>query len=276
MNLSRIILLAAPLWLAACSTTPPAPAYMDADGYSKELAQTNPDVVRVVRHEQFKNVLLVKREAGSEANSHPQRLSTGVVSAALRSVQITRGGGVAEDLFDKEASNEINELSGMLVEALALAGPDEDVLFHFPQTQRNALLAENLMLNGRVFVRNQQLHIIFGEMRDYYEGMWLRAKLLRKFKVPSRAAQQLENRTVVATSLVSLGGNGRKDWAVIDLTRVALPAGIEQPHLEAVQPVAQPQASVAERLQKLQQLKERGLISEEEYQAKRRQILDSL
>lgn len=274
MKFSRLLLLASPLLLLACASSGPVTDYMDRDGYSVQIAPggryANPDIVRVVSQDRFKNMLLVKREAGSEPNAHPYRLDRDALVNTLKPLRVSASGGKPEMLFDKDRPEELKELVTLLADALVQAGPDEDVLFHFPTSRGFGLLRENVMLGGRAFVAGNQLNVVFANVHESYEGQWLRAGILRIFPVATRAEVRLRSRALVKGENLQVV---RPDWLRVDLTPVATTPA--KSTLVPPAPAA-PAASVGERLQKLQQLKDKGLITDEEYQTKRKQLLDQL
>lgn len=276
MNSSRLALVLA-LLVTACATPGPSTDYLDNDGYTIKIASEgkdrNPDIVRVVRQEQFKNMLVVKREAGSDAVQHPQQLDPAAVSALLKQIKIRRSRGEPELLFDDDHADELREFSAWLSEGLALAGPDNDLLFHYPQNRGLGLIRENLMTTGRVFVSDGKLNIIFGDIQEYYEGQWLRAKLLPKFKAASRKQAVLQGREVVNTTNAKLASPARKDWVQISLTAVPASAARRADGGPAAAPAP---ASASDRLLKLKDLHDKGLITNDEFEAKRKQIIDGL
>ena len=273
MNPTRFAAAAVLLALSACATGPNT-NYMDNDGYSIRIdvngREHNPDIVRVVRQEQFRNMLLVKREAGSEANQHPFTIEAEALAGLLQKIKVRHNKDAPKFLFDKERGAELRQFSQWLSEALALAGPGEEVLFHFPQERGFGFLSEPLMTTGRVFVKDQQLNLIFGDIQMPYQGQWMRAGNLRHFKPASRAASNLESDEMVVDA--KSGRVNRKDWVQLDTT---LPDATGNTRMPGAVP-QEPPASAEQRLQKLLQLKAKGLISDEEYQQKRQQILNQI
>lgn len=273
MNFLRTILLLTPLLVAACATPGPNTDYLDDDGYSRNIAaggkDPNPDIVRVVQQEQFKNMLLVKREAGSPVNQHPVTIDAEELGKRLKSIRVRHGKDKPRSLFDDDHPQELREFSKWLAQALAEASPDTDILFNFPQERGMGFLSEHVMLTGRAFVIDDQLNIIFSHIADYYQGQWLRANMVRKFNRPSRQQSVLEGREVVDAVKAPRAQPARGDWVQISLADAA-------PAARATAPAPTGQLRAAERLQKLQSLKDKGLINDEEYQQKRQQILNDL
>lgn len=282
MNSIRCLLLALPLLLAACATPGVNTEYLDDDGYSVKIASggkaNNPDIVRVVYQEQFKNMLLVKREAGSQPNQHPATITPEELGRLLKPLTVRYGKDKPEPLFSDDQPTELTTFATWLSDALTAAGPDQDIVFHLPQTRGLWLLTEKMMLSGRAFVVDGKLNIIVAHVREGYEGQWVRAGVLRKFKPATRATKVLEDRELVARPPVTLAQPGRGDWVQLDLSAVLQRQAAHRDAGAAPRAgdVVQPRSSAAERLQKLQSLKDKGLISDEEYQSKRQQILGDI
>lgn len=275
MNFLRSTFILLPVLLAACANTGPSTDYLDKDGYSVKIAsqgaERNPDIVRVVRQEQFKNMLVVNREPGSEPNQHPLQIEPAALGTLLQEIRITRSKGEPEHLFDDDHLPELKEFSKWLADALATAGPGHDILFHFPQNRGLGLITENMMTTGRVFVRSGKLNIIFGDIQQYYEGQWLKAHIAPRFEIASRKASILQGRDLVNHTRAKRAEPTRNDWVVLNLEAIspATMQGISRPG-------GQVSGSAEDRLQKLQQLKSKGLISDEEFEIKRKQILDNI
>lgn len=264
MNLYRISFLALSLSLTACANRAPNTDYMDNDGYTVKVVSDeyfrNPDILRVVEQEQFRNVIVVKREANSSPNQITPDINPEAIEGALLQIKIRRN-KEPQALF---LANETKILSLGLAKALSSTKENEEVVFYYPQERGAGLIKENLMTTGRVFVHNGRLNIIFGGIQEAYEGQWLQARMLRRFNPGSRLASKLTDWSIVNNKQATVDAS-RKDWVQIKLVAdVTSPAKIAAP------------ITTEGRLQKLQQLKDKGLINEEEFKVKRQQILDSL
>lgn len=264
MNLYRISFLALSLSLAACANRGPNTDFMDNDGYTVKVVTDeyfrNPDILRVVEQEQFRNVIVVKREANSTPNQITPDLNPEAIEGALQQIKIRRN-KEPQALF---LANETKILSLGLAKALSSTKENEDVVFYYPQERGGGLITEKLMTVGRVFVQNDKLNIIFGTIQETYEGQWLKARMLRRFKPGSRQASNLTDWSVINNKQATVDAT-RKDWVQIKLVAdAAAPAKTAAP------------VTAESRLQKLQQLKDKGLINDDEFNVKRQQILDSL
>jgi hypothetical protein len=265
------------LILTACGSLPKQEHYMDNDGFTLKIAgpgdERNPDIQRVVWQSQFENVLLVKRELGSALNQHPQALPAHLLRAQLEAVKVNTSGDV-EPLFSAE---ELERLVPTLALALSAATPDQDVLVHLTQ-EKSALLVmrEKMMLTLRVFASEGRLHLMVGTIRGGFEGMFQRAGVLKHFDVPVRAAARMNLGKLVADGAVTYAQAGRTDWVSWPIQPIVAVVPAAQQITPASSVNTTPTLDVQQRLQVLQGLKDKGLLTDSEYQEQRRRILDSL
>jgi Short C-terminal domain len=207
-----------------------------------------------------------------QPNDHPIELTLDRIIAILASIDIqATGDGKPEPLFTRSA---VQVLAPHLLQGLRQASPKEDVTFAVIGLHGalHGLAKSPKVTTGRVFYKEGRLNIIVGlaqqEVRDRddrrlfpftpgarqkaSEGEW------RLLAQPARKGCTLE----------------RKDWVIFS-------DEWQEPAAELSAP-AQPGKgtndgrTAAERLTALKDLRDKGLISEEEYQKKRAQILDGL
>lgn len=251
--------------LSGCATPSITGHYMDPDGYTYRVVNTNrnhnPDIVSVVFQEQFKNVLIVKREQGSAPNNHPLEIESEDIVSLLKQVKIRKSDAEPEAMFESE---ELLELSKWLPKALRQATPDQDIIVHFIQKRGWGFISENVMTTWRMFVADGQLNIIFGNIQDHYEGQWLHTNVLRMYNPGTREKSQLDEWQVLKNKNTISTEKQRKDWIKISLRK----QGIVTPSAPA------PSAEI--RLEQLKNLKDKNLIDDGEYQEKRKQILENL
>ena len=175
--------------------------------------------------------------------------------------------GKSQPLF---VSDEIGDLIEPLAQALAAAEPGDDLLLLSATRRGDNVLAPATGLTARLFVQSDLLHVIVHDARLEFMGAWIGTRIPPKFSYGTRARAS----DVVLQS--ATGQARRSDWQ-------ALPLGTT-----AVAPSAAPAAPAApardngfyqeqeQRLRGLKRLLEQGLISEAEYQQKRREIVLSL
>jgi len=217
-----------------------------------------------------------------QPNEHPAKMSAEKLTGMLSSITYRSAGSQkAEPLLTEQS---IQALAPLLQEALQQAQPGEDVTFAviglysslhgFAKTPR--------VTTGRVFVRSGTLNVIFGllqqEVRDRDD------RRLYPFTPGSRDEIAAGDWTVKVADLPG-AGMLRKDWVAFGGSwQPPAPAvAAEVPRPAAAGSAGQPSKgskgdsrTPAERLSVLKDLKESGLISEEEFRSKRLEILNSL
>lgn len=295
----------APRWLApailcAGVTLAPAPAAFAASWTdflfgSKNASVDKPAVPsdrRVWRIGEFTAIQRAQREAGAPANQHPAAIAPETLRQLLAPVRLVVGNGT-QPLF---APDEISDLIEPLAEALSVAQPGDDLLLLSTHRRGGGVLVAPLGLTARLFVQDNALHLIVHEARRDFVNAYIGSRIAPTFTFGSRAKAG-------AVTLQDPGATLRRaDWLAIPVNRVAAAAPAPQPVvLPAAAPGVPPKAQTApapapaapaaatavrpapasadeveQRLLTLKRLRERGLISEEEYQQKRREILQSL
>jgi hypothetical protein len=239
------------------------------------------------------------------ANSHPQDLD-GRLRPALASLRI--------DLPDLEKTapvftrSELEQATGPLLQAFRMAAPDEDVAIAIEGAHPGNYGFHRSIITARLFIQNgDELHVIFGKLHDAvddYDSPWHAEPTdyrIKPFEPGSRCQKAgKEFPAIIASPGVQFQqqeGTARKNWLAISLSAppqptqapmpMAMPPATQPPTVtappavhgtEAVMPKAtEPlQKSLEEKLQILKNLKDKGLISDQEYQEKKKEILDSL
>jgi hypothetical protein len=166
--------------------------------------------------------------------------------------------------------------------ALAQAGPEEDVAFAVIGDFKAVygLAKEQMYTSGRVFYRDGKLNIIFGEIHAKY---WANTdRRLYPLTPGSRAKSSVHTWALlnqVDQEFYSGPEGQRSDWVVLDLASMEARAAMGEKaatQTPAVVPFYGAQKSVEERLQILNDLKNKKLITNEEYEKKRLDILKDL
>jgi hypothetical protein len=219
----------------------------------------------------------------AQPNEHPLDLTLDRVTAILESIEMRADdGGKPEALLTRPA---VQALAPQLRRALQQASPTEDVTFAIIglHDALYGLAKSPKVTTGRVFYKAGKLNIIVGlvqqEVRDRDD------RRLFPF-TPGIRKKPLEGEW---TLLPQHGQNGytqiRKDWVAFSTEWQATVA--QPPVAEKIVPStsARPAPSIkqsndarnpAERLNTIKELKEKGLISEEEYRSKRMEIFNTL
>lgn len=240
---------------------------------------------------EFDQVHSVAAEAGA-SNQHPASLSAEAISKMLQQVQVLEGKKEVALLEEDGAQS----LATGIVAALSKATSTQDAIFLVTNRSATGFVSGKQGNSGRAFITPQGLNIIFGETHVEFFNAYRATRLMRKFDFGSRQKASNPAANVVLKSAYLQAG--RKDWLVFPLqaqavTQVVAPAvqyvganhqAVGQPAAgAAVAPTAPMPASVEQnyaaqeaRLKGLKRLREQNLITEEEYQAKKREILKDL
>lgn len=203
---------------------------------------------------------------------------------------------------------EIEVLSGLFADALAAATPEQDILFriHGGKEQLGGITSRKTINTGRAFWQDNRLHIIFGEVHGGDKTKWLYGQkqkdtYVRKFGSRTSASDRVK--VVFApvagiTQYKDSSGRIRTDWISIDAdiilgkaetepTQARLeqqPAASTPSTTDTPQTVAAPNSAISAeqersfilklRLKELKELRDDGLITEELYQQKTKEVLD--
>lgn len=266
-------------------------------------------VVSVEYEGLYSNVRIERSEPGAEPNQHPIAIDAVAMRSLLASLQLP--GPKTEPLL---TAAELDQIAAPLASALRKAAADQDVTFAV--SDRHGYLgplAPRAVTTARVFRREGQLQVIAGLVRHDFENQFRGTGYLIPFEPGSRAKAVNSDARIAVEA--GAGNNRRPDWAVLWLdAKPAAPATVAAPAAApsaapaapstSTAPAATPAAAavvpapragsvpetapaampdsdtiyrnVSERLKALQRLRDAGLITEPEYQEKRRQILKDM
>lgn len=217
------------------------------------------------------------------ANDHPANLDRSRLSATLAALRLAeKGEAVAIPLFTEY---QLEVLSEQIGSALSRATPSEDVTFAIVGNHVSFLgIAKRpKVTTGRVFVSRGKMNIIFGQAHEEVSDRDDRR--LKPF-IPGSRTKAPDASFPDISSAAGRAGYSKQapNWLVLSLLE---PAAL---HVESVQPSAaepvvrqqQPlprpvqAGNPEERLRTLNNLREKQLITDEEYRSKRQQILDGI
>ena len=228
-------------------------------------------------------------------NDHPVKISARTLSAVLVSLRAVPDRRRPRDtVVNVELSDAIplfsqaaaQRLGKVLAVALRDAKPDEDIVF---QSKDNAALfgfvSRPVHTTARLFWKGGRLHAVFGTV---HKGIVKRMVMGRKVGLvnpPREAGRGSNARSDYQIALTpgvrharTRDGKLRTNWIVIDADIAANEAVAEERPTTA-KPAARraaPARSLEDRLRRLKKLRRDGLISERDYRAKVREILDEL
>jgi hypothetical protein len=244
------------------------------------------------------------KKSGARAGlryDHPATLSSERVATVLAAVEVEefslfkwRNEGallVAED---------VAKLAPRLTEGLRKATPDQWVYFSVRNVPRAFTLGAVRFSDGIAFVKDGKLNLVFDNI-GYVENVDIQPSRLDPRDATTSASLRLAAKAPdalgAAPPLVPGDrwlGHERTNWLVFDLAPAAEPASrspavattpptvvvpaAEAPAGAAAAPSAQPPAAQdpEERLRRLKDLRDKGLITPEEYETKRQEILKGL
>ena len=218
---------------------------------------------------------------------HPATLSSEQVGKILAAV------GIEEFSFFKWrdesvllAAEDVPQLAPRLTEGLRKAGADQWVYFSVRNVPKALTFGAVRFSDGIAFVKDGKLNLVFDNI-GYVENVDTLPS-----KMDPRDAKTSENVRLTAKAPEVRGGppalvpgdrwlgSERRNWLVFDLASTSFAAPPEQPRSAAAPVPAAPEPSAspdpAERLRRLKDLLDRGLITADEYEKKRQEILNGL
>ncbi len=217
-------------------------------------------------------------ETGAVDNQHPYRISAEKLTAELTALKANGNltiRGEASVFTEDQAASLGRDLSA----ALARARPDQDVTFQsggrrgiFGRYSRPAFST------GRMFVREGRINLIMGVIQEYPD-IDNNALYDNLYPVGTRT-QRVESGWDLQPGAGRLEEQ-RGDWLsfMLDSDSASSTGDLTSGSAEQPQTDKDREAKTdgaAQRLQVLEDLKLKGLITEQEYRAKRQQILDDL
>jgi hypothetical protein len=254
-------------------------------------------VVKVVYQGTYDRVRIERAEAGAPALRHPVTpLSAEQLRGALAALR--RVDGSERELFN---ADELAVIVPPLVQALGEVTPQQEV--SFAVTGRHGALGplvERSVTTGRLFRDDGGLQLIVGLGQKPFESEYLGSGVLIAFE-PGRRAAPVSPALKIGAQGTS--GQRRADWVALALAPAGGAAAAAPPAGAPAVPAAAPAAAAPtppttpgpaaaqpaprtrdaaflaeqeERLKTLKRLRDQNLITEEEYQQKRREILQLL
>ena len=200
--------------------------------------------------------------------AHPSEMDTKLVARALGTLKYQQIAffkwGKPKPVFKEE---EVQLLSGYIASALAEATDAQLVNFCLRGRRTELIFPKSVLTCGLVFARDDRLHIVFSpllvaedELEEATDGI----------PTDPRRRYELKQRRIFAEPPVlypprdegnPLLKKPHTNWAVVDVKRLG---------------EAEAGSDIEARLKKLKELFEKGLITEEEYEQKKKEILEDL
>jgi len=255
---------------------------------------------RIWRIRDFTSVQLLAHEAGAPDNQHPVKLNVEALRLQLAQFKAADLRGTPQPLF---AADELAEITEPLVQAFANAEPGDDVLL-LSSSRRDNFLAPPTAVTARLFIENGNLNFIAHDSSFEFVHIVRSTSMSPNFIYGSRGKAS----EVKLSSAAPGAGNRRGDWLTVSLNlattapvpapvpplvvaappaaaATVVPAAAAQPAPAAAPaavaaPVVKPADAKADEIERrlvaLKQLRDKGLITDDEYKQKRKDILQSL
>jgi len=219
-------------------------------------------------------------EPVSMGYDHPAELTTEQVAKLLTAAEYEEFSFMAWRSKGRVfIDSEVEKLAKPLAEALAQATPNQWVHFAVTGQKVELFFKTRHLTDGICFIQDGRFNLVLGNMnvelinpdkelykrdprdRLYTDSLRLKVKPDLGIALPPivQGDPWLEKE--------------RRNWLTYDLVKF-FAAG--EPAAEPVEATPEPQPDATERLQKLKELYDNGLISEEEYEQKRKEILEDL
>lgn len=219
---------------------------------------------------EFTRIELVPREAGAEPNQHPATLTPDALRDQLAHVRFVAPSGSRQALF---ANDELAELAGTLSQAFERADPADDVLLLSSARREGGMLGSPMAVTARLFVQGGNLQFIAHDARFDFYDTYRGTRTLPRFVFGSRSAAG-------SVTLEAAGATSKRaDWLSIPVAAVApaAAAAVPQPaQTPTPAKAADKNEDIERRLETLKRLRDKNLISEDEYQQKRKELLQQL
>lgn len=228
-------------------------------------------------------VALEKLEGNVAVNNHPTEISAEKLATILSSIMVKTPDSKTEEKLFTEQSVEV--LAPEMSQAFKKANQNQDVVFAIIGLHKSlfGFAKSPKVTTGRAFYKDGRLNVIFGfAQQDFNER---EDRRLHPF-VPGSREKSLDGEWSIVAQPERNGFNLlRKDWVTISgewQMPVAQPAAVGrnvptvQPQLSKPAKPGSDTRNPSERLITLNELKDKGLISEEEYRLKRTEILNGL
>lgn len=223
------------------------------------------------------SVTLVSIDKGKNTpvspNNHPVVLSDDLLIGLLSSIQIR------DTLKEKPGAlfteGALQLMVPYLQEAFRKAGPDDDVAFVIVGLYKSWVASRPMVSTGRLFYKDGKLNLILGvvkqELRYKADGSDRDFRLL---VTGSRQTVSQGEWSLVPTEERPFE-LPRRDWVVLDpkVAFVVAPVTVAPVAKAVAAPVKKGARPLTERLATLNDLKAKGLITDEEYKVKRAEIM---
>lgn len=223
---------------------------------------------------------ITESELIGQKNSQPVVLNEQDILKFLSSIKIVKNKNTTEPLFTEEQQS---NLAKYLAIGLKKASPHQDILFSLAKEKRalGGLKKQTYFIAGRAFFNDGILNLIIGEYNrlanNAYETAYdptNQGLVEYDFNYGERLTPKFPFNEELAFTLSSVTmKSGRTDWVTVnvaELHNTTLSTDIVK---EALKPH---EDTLIKRFKTLEKLKKEGLITQEEYEQKRKVLLENL
>ncbi len=236
-------------------------------------SERDDQVVAYVWQQQGQFIRIETAESGAISHQHPFSLTSKQIAHALGQVRFTKA--ATAPILTNDA---IERIAAPLAEALGSATPEQEVTFAVTYRPPGiGLLMPRRVTTGRLFRENDGLHLIIGLLQTPYEEEMLATGMRIAFNPGSRHHRIQKGWSLNSDKLISHPVTERDDWILISPTAWSGSANSETtPQQHGPESQSTGYKQLEERLEALKRLRDKGLISEQTYEQKSRQILEEL
>ncbi len=223
---------------------------------------------------------ITESELIGQKNSQPVVLNEKDILKFLSSIKIVKNKNATESLFTEEQQS---NLAKYLVIGLKKASPHQDILFSLAKEKRalGGLKKQTYFIAGRAFFNDGILNLIIGEYNRLANSAYEMAYdptnqglVEYDFNYGERLTPKFPfNEELVFTLSSVTMKSGRTDWVTVNVAELHNTTLSPDIVKEALKPHKD---TLIERFKTLEKLRKEGLITQEEYEQKRKVLLENL
>ncbi|MBI2346249.1 MAG: hypothetical protein HYV03_05080 [Deltaproteobacteria bacterium] len=211
-----------------------------------------------------------KKELSAKAPTHPATISTAKMREILAGIKLSRKLILSKEIETQEVYNDraVNFLAPKLVEAFAQASLEEEVVFSWVWKDPRLLVRDDRFTAAKAWVKGNELHLEFLKVHAKLMGDYERGG---NFDKAVNRAKSL--RIALEPQPGQMLGASNAHELVIDMTKTMTASTSEATSSMTSSAGAAP---LKDRLRELEKLRKAKLLTDEEYQSKRRELLQQL
>lgn len=220
-----------------------------------------------------------KKILAGKAPTHPATIAIGKMQEILASLKVSRKLFLRKQVETQEIFNEkaVAFLAPLLVEAFQRASAEDEVVFSYLWKNPQLIMRNDRFTAAKAWVKDQEMHIEFLKLHAKLEG-----DTDKKGNFDRVVNQAKSLRIELEPQAGQMFGASNPHELVIDLAAAVARPAIEAPArggaaTRATEPATVPvDTSLQSRLRELDRLRRARLITDDEYQAKRKELLQNL